>query len=125
MKLKLMKGVFMNRLVECIEESEVAYVPEFMDNAIYEEGMLTVEHLGAVPGNFHMRAIRDENNSVVFEADMNFFRSVPIQDHEIKALATFFEYTMNKHNCHVVGKEPDDLHKAAFVLYTIFNHSEE
>lgn len=110
-------------IVECIEETEIAYVPEFMDCELYEQGMLKVEHLGAVPGNFHMRAIRDENNAIVFEADMSFFRSIPLTDQEVTAMATFFEYSLTKHNMTVVGKEPDDLHKAAYVLYVIFNHS--
>ena len=114
----------MNKLVTCIEETDVQYVPEFMDNELYESGMLTVEHLGAVPGNFHMRAIRGDDNSVIFEADMSFFRSIPLTDKEITAMATFFEHTLARHNMAVTGKQPDDLHKAAYVLYVIFNLSE-
>lgn len=111
----------MNSHLKLILETDVAYIPAFMDAA---DCAMHLDYLGAVPGSIYVTSAY-EDGFIIFEYDGNFYQSKKsLTTGEMEAIASFFPYICEKENLQPISGD-SLINRAATVLLFSFGKDAE
>lgn len=111
----------MNSHLKLIPETDVAYIPAFMDAA---DCAMHLDYLGAVPGSIYVTSAY-EDGFIIFEYDGNFYQSKKsLTTGEVEAIASFFPYICEKENLQLISGN-SLTNRAATVLLFSFGTTAE